>query len=386
MPRSSPARSEPVRPRAVVRPARRDDANAMQRIAEAAFARYIPAIGRRPAPMDENFAAAVAAGHALVAVDEGVVGYATTKPDSESLMLLAVAVDPCRQGEGIGRALIDAVEAMARRSGRTRVALYTNEAMTGNLSLYPHLGYAETGRGGQDGFARVYFEKQLGPSIATKRAVGKLYGRRRGQGHKPAEAYERFAIDLSNPVNDPRALFSPTVRRVRLEVGFGAGEHLIARAEEAAEVGHIGVEPFESGMMKAVRAVDRADLKNVRLHMGDARRVLAWLPPACLESVDVLYPDPWHKQRHWKRRFISMDGLDALARVLPAGGTVRFASDIPGYVDWTRAHVHAHPSFVLTSDTDQPWAGWPGTRYEAKALREGRIARYLTLERVATER
>ncbi|MEM6847450.1 MAG: tRNA (guanine(46)-N(7))-methyltransferase TrmB, partial [Pseudomonadota bacterium] len=188
---------------------------------------------------------------------------------------------------------------------------------------------------------------------------------------------------LSAPAPQPlTSLFGTPVTKLRLEVGFGGGEHLIDHAAREPVVGLIGAEPYETGMMQAARAATGQGLKNVRLHMGDARPLIDWLPTSSVDRIDVLYPDPWPKQRHWKRRFISIANLTAMHRVLAPSATVRFASDIPAYCDWTRSHVRAHAGFQIVSDTLEAWPHWPSTRYEAKALREGRTPQYLTLQAV----
>ncbi|MBZ0227855.1 MAG: tRNA (guanosine(46)-N7)-methyltransferase TrmB [Bauldia sp.] len=219
-----------------------------------------------------------------------------------------------------------------------------------------------------------------------------LYGRRKG---KPLSArrerlmatlYRSLAIDLgAAPPDDLAALLPVPVTDVRLEIGFGGGEHLIHEAKAAPSVGFIGVEPFLAGMAKAVAAVDEADLKNLRLFDGDAARLLDWLPPASLARVDLLYPDPWPKRRHWKRRFVGPANLDRLARVLKPGGLFRFVSDIDSYVEWTLLHLQRRSDFAWTAEKADDWRlpfpGWPGTRYEAKALAAGRRPAYLAFVR-----
>jgi len=356
-------------------------------IAEEAFAVYIEAIGRRPGPMDEDFARAVATRRVMIAEATDadpprVVGYILFDPklaNSRAGFIDAVAVRRAHQGRGIGPRLIEAAENEMRQAGTALVRLYTNAAMTGNLALYPRLGYREVGRIEQAGFDRVLFEKALPPTRPLKRSVAGLFGRRSVHGHRIGPEYGRFAVDLSRPFPGAAALFGAPMAALRLEVGFGAGEHLLDHARRAPAVGLIGVEPFETGVARTVRDATEEGLSNLRLYMGDARDVLAWLPDGVVDRVDILYPDPWPKRRHWKRRFISLETLDALARVLSPSGTVRFASDIAPYVEWTRAHVAEHPAFRLDGDSETPWEGWPGTRYEAKALREGRTPRYLTL-------
>jgi tRNA (guanine-N7-)-methyltransferase len=156
---------------------------------------------------------------------------------------------------------------------------------------------------------------------------------------------------------------------------------LIAQAEQHPHTGFIGVEPFVNGMAKALAAIEAKQLANIRLHFGDATFLLEWLPPAALARVDLLYPDPWPKRRHWKRRFVQDRSVAEIARVLQPGGEFRFASDIPDYAAWTLAHVLRSSAFEWTAeradDWRQPWPGFFRTRYEAKAEREGRVPCYL---------
>ncbi len=227
--------------------------------------------------------------------------------------------------------------------------------------------------------------------MMTERRDG-LYGRRKGKPLSPRRAglmatlFPALAIDISQPSPDSlAALFPNAPERIALEIGFGGGEHLIAAATVEPGTAFIGVEPYLNGMASAVAAIDDAKLANVRLFDGEASRLLDWLPQASLAAVDLLYPDPWPKKRHWKRRFVSTENLDRLARALAPGGRFRFASDIPSYVAWTLFHTLRHPAFVWTAERADDWrlpfAGWPGTRYEAKALRQGRRPTYLTFTR-----
>ena len=195
----------------------------------------------------------------------------------------------------------------------------------------------------------------------------------------------RLALDLSAPAPaDLRALFDG-VDEVRLESGFGGGEHLIAEAEQHPRTGFIGIEPFVNGMAKALAAIEERKLDNIRLHHGDATDMLAWLPAASLARFDLLYPDPWPKRRHWKRRFVQDNSVAAIARIVRPGGEFRFASDIPDYVAWTLMRLMRSPDFAWTAeradDWRQPWPGFSGTRYEAKAKREGRVPCYLIFRR-----
>lgn len=220
-----------------------------------------------------------------------------------------------------------------------------------------------------------------------------LHGRRKG---KPlsarrsgllADTYPALALDLETPAPQPlAALFPGSVDDVRLEIGFGGGEHLVAEAIAAPGTGFIGVEPFIEGLAKAVAAIADNGLGTIRLHDGDAVHVLDWLPPASISRVDLLYPDPWPKRRHWKRRFVSPENLDRIARVLSPGGLFRVASDIDDYIAWTLRHLIVRADFTWTAevadDWRKPFPGWPGTRYEAKALVAGRRPTYLAFRRV----
>mgnify|MGYP001766134853 CR=1 FL=1 len=220
-----------------------------------------------------------------------------------------------------------------------------------------------------------------------------FYGRRKGKALRLGQAaaidtlLPRLAVDVSAPIADPRALFAHPVDDVWVESGFGGGEHLIALAEANPSIGLIGAEPFVNGMAKALVALHEHELDaQIRLHHADALPLLEALPDASIGRFYLLYPDPWRKKRHWKRRFVREDNLDRIARVLRPGGEFRFASDWAPYVDWALAHVLAHPAFVWTAtcadDWKKPWDGWPGTRYEEKAIREGRTPAYLVFRRV----
>ncbi len=222
---------------------------------------------------------------------------------------------------------------------------------------------------------------------------GSFFGRRVG---KPAsqrqsqlldEVLPKVAVDLTQtPPDNLAELFPVPVKSVTLEIGFGGSEHLIHRARENPEIGFIGCEPFSSGIIKAVTSIEEHGLKNIRLYDDDAGKLLDWLPEASLDMAYQLYPDPWPKKKHWKRRFVNQINLTRIARALKPGCEYRFASDIDTYVDWTLSHCRKHPAFEwvaeCASDWRTPWNNWPGTRYERKAHREGRIGRYLTFLRV----
>jgi tRNA (guanine-N7-)-methyltransferase len=213
-----------------------------------------------------------------------------------------------------------------------------------------------------------------------------FFGRRKGHPLKPRQAalfetlLPRVTLDLSKPAPaDLRALFADA-DAVRLEIGFGGAEHLIAQAVANPRIGFIGSDAFINGVAKALAGIEEHKLVNVRLHFGDASELLDWLPAGSLARVDLLYPDPWPKRRHWKRRFIQDETLKRLARILKKGGELRFATDIADYAVYALARVLRSHDFEWTAeradDWRKPWADFGGTRYEAKAKREGRVPAY----------
>jgi len=214
-----------------------------------------------------------------------------------------------------------------------------------------------------------------------------FFGRRKGHPLKPRQQalfetlLPQLALDLSKPAPaDLRSLFAGAPEDVRLEIGFGGAEHLIGQAEAGARTGFIGTDGFLNAIAKALVAIDERKLANVRLYFGDASELLEWLPDASLSRVDLLYPDPWPKRRHWKRRFIQDESLQKLARILMDGGELRFATDLADYATYALARVLRSKHFVWTAecadDWRRPWRGFAGTRYEAKARRERRIPAY----------
>jgi tRNA (guanine-N7-)-methyltransferase len=219
-----------------------------------------------------------------------------------------------------------------------------------------------------------------------------IFGRRKGKPLRPGQAEQLtrllpvLRIDTALAPPDPlSALFMVPVTEIILEIGFGGGERLVQEAEIALQTGFIGCEVFEAGLAKAVTAIGKSGLANIRLYDDDAGPLLDWLPAGSIARIDLLYPDPWPKRRHWKRRFVNIANLKRIARVLESGGTFRFASDIAAYVDWTLQHVGREPALTwmagAADDWRLPWPDWPGTRYEAKAIGEGRRPAYLTFRK-----
>ncbi len=231
--------------------------------------------------------------------------------------------------------------------------------------------------------------EQQHPNRATEAFFGRRKGKplRERQAEGMATLLPALKLDLqSEAPAELSELFPVSVEELRLEIGFGGGEHLVHRARENPQTGFIGIEPFVNSMAKLLSRVDELELKNIRVYDDDATQALDWLPDASLDHIDLLYPDPWPKRKHWKRRFVSQVNLDRFHRVLKPGGMFCFASDIDTYVNWTLIHCRNHGGFEWLADQSSDWltpfAGWPGTRYENKARREGRSSAYLTFRKV----
>jgi tRNA (guanine-N7-)-methyltransferase len=217
---------------------------------------------------------------------------------------------------------------------------------------------------------------------------GSFFGRRKGHKLRPHQAelieslLPQLALDIGQPSPpDLSGLFDPVAHMVRLEIGFGGGEHLVAEARRFPNSGFIGCEPYVNGMAKILTQIEFHNIRNIRLFAGDAAELLAWAPSRSLARIDLIHPDPWPKRRHWKRRFVQDATVTAMARVLEPNGEFRFVSDIDDYCAWTLAHLSRARDFVWTAerapDWRLPWADYTMTRYGAKAEREGRQAAYL---------
>ncbi len=216
-----------------------------------------------------------------------------------------------------------------------------------------------------------------------------LHGRRKG---RPLSALQQSLlgdvlprVGLPEGPLDPAALF-PGATSLALEVGFGGGEHLASQAVAHPQTGFIGCEPFENGVAKLLTQVRARGLSNVRVHPDDARDILARLPDASLSVLFVLFPDPWPKFRHHKRRFIQARTLDEIARILKFGGELRVATDHPDYAQWALMHLMGDRRFEWAAASAADWrvrpADWVATRYEQKAIAAGRSCVYLRFFRV----
>ena len=201
------------------------------------------------------------------------------------------------------------------------------------------------------------------------------YGRIKSRPIKPRQAalVDELLPSLRPPEGpfDPRTLMDGA-REAWLEIGFGGGEHMASQAARAPDVLIVGCEPFLNGVASAVRHVAEQELKNVRIHDGDARELAARLPDASLDRVFILFPDPWPKARHHKRRIVQPEMVVELARVLKPGGRLRFATDVAGYADWALERILASPEFDWPAQKADDWRVAPSdhitTRYEEKRL------------------
>lgn len=222
-----------------------------------------------------------------------------------------------------------------------------------------------------------------------------LYGRRQGRALKPAQQRlladllprRRIAVADEDPVVDPHGWFEPPVRAVWLEIGFGSGEHLAEQAARHPEVGIVGAEPYVNGVVGLLRQVADRGLANVRIHDDDVRPVLARLAEASLERVFILFPDPWPKKRHHRRRLVQTELLDGLARVMADGAELRLATDDVDYLRWMLERLTAHAEFAWLARGPEDWSerpgDWPETRFERRGAAEGRPPRFLRFVRRA---
>jgi len=209
-----------------------------------------------------------------------------------------------------------------------------------------------------------------------------LYGRRRGKKLRAGQQslldtlLPRLAVALPEAPQkiDLAQVFGGTLpaEGIWLEVGFGAGEHLIRQAEQNPQVGIIGCEPYLNGVAKCLAHIERTDVSNIRLFADDARLLMAALPAQSLARVFVLFPDPWPKTRHHKRRFVQRAMLDRLAELMLPGAELRLATDDPSYLPWMVEHACLHPDFEWLAERPVDWrrrpADWPATRYERKEI------------------
>jgi tRNA (guanine-N7-)-methyltransferase len=219
-----------------------------------------------------------------------------------------------------------------------------------------------------------------------------FYGRRRGRPLRTGQRERRTTLlpKLSFKLPEsgqfaPASVFAQPPKDIWLEIGFGGGEHLAAQAENHPEIGFIGCEVFENGIVKLLGEIARRQLANIRIYADDARPLLAALAPRSIGRVFILFPDPWPKARHHKRRLIAPATLDRLAEIMTDRAELRLATDDPDYLSWMLEQTTAHPALAWTARRPADWrerpTDWPATRYEEKARKAGRIPAFLRFVR-----
>jgi len=215
----------------------------------------------------------------------------------------------------------------------------------------------------------------------------RVYGRRRGK--RMTAEHERMLVEVlpryGVSIDAPTAAFAEPDRPFWLEVGFGGGEHLLHQARNRPEVNFLGCEPFFEGVARALEDVTEHDIRNVRLFPDDARKVIDVLPDGSVDRLFILFPDPWRKTRHHKRRFIGPENLPRLSRILADGAEFRAFTDHQDYGRWILWHVTRHPDFEWMAEEADDWLVPPGdyvaTRYEQKAREQGRKPVYFRFRR-----
>lgn len=213
------------------------------------------------------------------------------------------------------------------------------------------------------------------------------FGRRHG---RSLTAYQQRLVDELLPTlqcrTDDLAVVGRNEKKaLHLEIGFGGGEHLAAQAQANPDIQFIGCEPYINGVAKLLAEIDRQKLDNIRLYTDDARLLIRELPDASVAAVYILFPDPWPKVRHYKRRIISQETLSELARIQPKGARLLLATDHVDYGAWMLEHVLAHPDYEWTAECRADWetppADWTQTRYQRKTTGEGRAPMFVECRR-----
>lgn len=217
----------------------------------------------------------------------------------------------------------------------------------------------------------------------------RFYGRRQGRplSEKRAEVMDTILEKYRFPKIDFSLsnLFPPAIKEIWLEIGFGNGAHLAAQALQNPSIGFIGAEVFLNGISALSHIMDQENIQNIRIFPDDARDLLTLLPESSITKSFILFPDPWPKARHHKRRFIQKETLDRLSFILKDRGTLCLASDDPGLSNWMLEKTWSHDAFQWAAKSRKDWeevpTGWISTRYEQKARQEGRTPKYLLFER-----
>ena len=216
-----------------------------------------------------------------------------------------------------------------------------------------------------------------------------IYGRRRGKGNKNKKdeiiksQLPEISIDYKNISKDSdlKSYFSNNIKEVWLEIGFGSGEHLISLSKTYPNIGFIGVEVYEDGIVKTLKQISKLNITNIRLINEDASNIILLLPSKSINKIFLLFPDPWPKKRHAKRRFTVSENLQQLARIIVDGGELLLATDHMEYLNWSLEQFMSTPLFKNENLDQNSWGnppnGWFSTRYEQKAIQAGRRPKYV---------
>lgn len=219
-----------------------------------------------------------------------------------------------------------------------------------------------------------------------------LYGRRRGKPLRKGQqrlidsSLPKLAIPLETGEVDLSGLFTESCRAYWLEIGFGGGEHLAWQADANPDVGFIGCEPYINGVATLLGKLEENGAKNVRLHNDAAEQLIEKLPDSSIERAFILFPDPWPKSGHKKRRFVSKTNIETLARIIKSGGELRIGTDHEDYGAWILWHMLQSDKFAWLAESSADWrergTDWPPTRYEMKAVEKGLRPVYYRFRRV----
>ena len=239
---------------------------------------------------------------------------------------------------------------------------------------------------GKDGSGR---RAEEGGLAGVERSVyGRRYGRpmRRERREALEQHLSKIQIELpSEGQLDLKSVFGPEISEVWLEIGAGNGDHAVWQAERNPHIGVLAVEPYMNGVANLTVAARKRGLANIRVLADDARLLLARLPPGSISRTFILFPDPWPKRRHWRRRIICEDVLDRVAEAMPRGAELRIGTDHADYLVWILRVLQRHPAFhwrpTCAADWKQRPDDWPETRFEAKGWEAGRASTYLSLTR-----
>lgn len=201
----------------------------------------------------------------------------------------------------------------------------------------------------------------------------------------PAKGRTKEGVDIEITPTRPSPLQGEGYSDWWLEIGFGQGEHLAMQAKNNSGIGMIGCEPYINGISNLLQAISEDNLQNIRLHTGDARELMDTLPDHSISKTFILFPDPWPKSRHHKRRLINHEMFTLLARIMKPGGELLIATDHEDYLTWILEHIQTQPYFEWTAKCKKDWAeppkDWVTTKYQAKAIREGRVPSWLHLRK-----